>query len=1296
LNDEHLQYPLTFPQKSIWYLEKLYPGTGIGNIAGTLKVHERLDYDLINQAVNMLLLRNEAFRIRFREENRQPVQFVSPPQKYIMEQYDFTGKAPEELHTWDKKQTSVTFTLDGEALYYFAFLHINENTSGFFVRIHHCIADAWSLVQIGSEVMTYYYLLRDGLSLPEGTNPSYLEFIESEQQYLESLRFQRDREFWAQQFKQIPEPTTLKERTNNHVGLAAKRKSYVLPEKLVKKMKDHCEQNRASIFSLFFASMSIYLNRVRGCREITIGTPVLNRTNAREKKIIGMFISTVPLRIQMDGGIDFVEFSRLVDKTWYAALKHQKYPYDCLIRDIRDHSPGVDKLFDIAISYQNAKVDRESGLHNLEYRWHFNEFQSESLYLHINDREDEGKILLNYDYLTDLFYEKEIEFLHDHLIRLLWHALDNPARQLSNLHMLSESEMETVIHEFNQTDADYPRDLTVKDILEKQASLYPERIALSVDGLEVTYRELNARANRLAQKLREKSVGPERIVALLMPRCLEMVVAMLAVVKAGGAYLPIDPRYPIDRISYMLSDSEAPLLLTVTDASVPQGYCGDVLEINENSSGYPDAIHNNNLPTVNHPEDLLYVIYTSGSTGNPKGTMLEHRNVVRLLINDQFQFSFGPDDVWTMFHSYCFDFSVWEMYGAFFYGGKLVLVPRETAQDTAQFLKLLVKEQVTVLNQTPAAFYNLIHVEEKEPEKSLVLRYVIFGGEALKPSLLIPFRQRYPQTDLINMYGITETTVHVTYLKLTDEDLEKGISNIGRPIPTNRVYILDRFLNPLPIGVAGELCVSGDGVARGYLNNPTLTNERFVPSPFVSGERLYRSGDLARFFPKGDLEYLGRIDNQVKIRGHRIELGEIESRMLDFEGIREAVVITRDTLQSSKQLAAYYVADSIIDEESLYRFLNKNLPDYMIPAGLFQLTAMPINSNGKVDRKNLQSYEIAHEKKSVAFQPPSTEAQKRIAKVWQEVLCLENVGIHDNFFRLGGDSLAVVMAAAQLGEHVEFADFYQNPTIESLALALAEKQAGSFDRQLLMPLSTNSNQNRTIICFPYGGGTGIVYGDLAAAVEKASPQHSLYAVNLPGHDPGDDREMISNEETADLLVMEIQEKISGSLILYGHCVGTALTLETARKLKELGRDIEMVYLGGILPPGNTRLLGQNFDPWKFVPDKGIVKYLNRIGLPSLEAPKGRLDAIVKCFRHDVRSYYRFFYELDKSELGTIDIPVCCVVGDNDPVTRNYSNKFNRWDRYGRLVNLHVLEQAGHYFIKSNSKELASVLTLQKI
>ena len=1219
------------------------------------------------------------------------MQYFSEYAPYQIDVFDFATSGNEALYRWDQSQTAIPFSLDGGELYYCALIHFDDSSSGFYVKTHHCISDAWSLAQIGSEVMTYYHMLKSGTAIPEDPNPSYQGFIENEQQYLLSSRFQRDQDFWAAQFIKSPELTTLKLRMNKQVRLNAKRKSFLLPDKLVHKIKTHCTEHGTSIFAMFYAAMGIYLNRVKGSEDITIGTPVLNRTNAREKKTIGMFISTVPLRMTIDESLDFITLSRMVDQAWFSVLKHQKYPYEQLVRDVRNQNKGVEKLFDIAISYQNAKLSRVKDEQHLESRWHFNGHQVESFYLHINDRDDEGKLILNYDYLVDLFHEKEVAFIHDHVIRLLWHVLDNPNRQLSSVHMLSENEMKKVVHEFNQTEAGYPRTLTVTELFENQAANQPDRIALTLDGVHMTYRELNRRSNRLAHDLRSRGVSREKIVALLIPRSVEMIVAILAVIKAGGAYLPIDPAYPEERIHYMLSNSGTDLLLTTPDTSPIHAFDGIALTVDASTDYSLDAELDSNLGVINQPKDLLYVIYTSGSTGNPKGVMIEHQNLVRLIHNNRSCFHFTTEDVWTLFHSYCFDFSVWEMYGALLFGGRLVIVPRDTAQDTEQFLQLLQRENVTVLNQTPAAFYNLIRVEERKPEPLLSLRYVIFGGEALKPSLLRPFRNRYPNTELINMYGITETTVHVTSLMLSDEDLEKEISNIGRPIPTTRTYIVDRHLNPMPIGVPGELCVSGDGVGRGYLNNPQLTLERFMPNPFVPGERLYRSGDLARFFPRGDMEYLGRIDNQVKIRGHRIELGEIESRLLAYSGIQEAVVMTHETTMVTRQLLAYYVSSSPLCESSIRHFLAQTLPDYMIPAFLIHLDKLPLNANGKVDRDHLPGPDHLHET-SREFQLPVTEDQQRVFRVWRDVLGLDTISIHDNFFHIGGDSLAAVMVVNLLGPDIVFSDLYQYPTIASLAETLSKRHPRIPDSHLLMKLSDCTHPEIAIICFPYGGGSGTIYSDLAHAVAKNSNRHLVYGVNLPGHDPGDAREFLTIEEASEKLVGEINSLVSGRIIFYGHCVGSALALETARKLEQRGIAVESIFLGGIMPPSSTLLQKNNYDPWKLVSDSNILRFLGKIGLPRINVSKELLKGMVLSFRHDVRSYYRFFNELEKANIEKLCTPVHCVVGEKDLVTRNYDKKFHRWNRYAQKVRLLVINDANHYFIKSHSIELAELLT----
>jgi len=1286
---------LTYPQKSIWYLEKLNPGSGIGNIAATLRVAEVLDPALMTKAVQVLIERNEVLRFRFRELDGEPVQYLAPLEPYRLDFLDFREMGQDALFAWDREQTRTPFRLVDQPLFHFALLRIDETTSGFFARIHHLISDAWSLIQIGNEVLSYYRLLKAGRPLPEGTNPSYSEFIEAEQEYLRSERFASDRAYWTELFRVPPEVATLKSRTGGRIGLEAQRKTFLVPDRLATRIRTYCTENRTSMFALFFSALCIYLNRVRDLQDITLGTPVLNRTNHREKKTLGMFISTVPLRVQIDGDQDFVAFSRTVDKEWYSVLKHQKYPYDLLLKDVREQNRDVEHLFDIALSYQNAKLTRDGSDIPQEGRWHFNERQVESLYLHINDREGDGRIILNYDYLVDLFHPREIEFVHDHLLRLLWHALDNPTRKIARLHMLSEKEMETVVQRFNRTAAEYPRDATLSALFELQASLSPEAVAVTMDGESLTYRELNRRANRLAHRLRQLGVEPECIVALLMPRSIEMVVAILGVVKSGGAYLPIDPDTPPDRVRYLLEDSGAMALVAPSDWTGRLRYDGPVVDPYHMPAQGPEA--DQNPVPVNEPGDLLYVIYTSGSTGLPKGAMIEHRNVVRLLFNDRFPFSFGPEDCWTLFHSYAFDFSVWEMYGALLYGGRLVVVPKDVARDPGRFLDLLVRNRVTVLNQTPGAFAHLADAACRTGRPDLALRYVIFGGETLKPVLLRPFHTLYPLTRLVNMYGITETTVHVTYRDIDDEDIARDSRNIGKPIPTLRVHILDRNLNPLPIGIPGELCVGGDGVCRGYLNRDDLTAAKFVPDPFHPGGVLYRSGDLARFYPQGDIEYLGRIDTQVKIRGHRIELGEIESGLLRHDGIGEAKVTVLESPAGSR-LCAYFVPRIPIDVRELRAFLSGFLPDYMVPACYVPIEAMPLNGNGKIDAARLPDPDGILVSAADPM-PPETELQSSLLRIWRDVLGNSHIGIDDDFFQSGGDSLNAITILAMLDGRATFADLYRNPTVRTLSEAMEARRAAdtqgdsASEESLLIRLSRQAKPAPLhLVCFPYGGGNGTLFKDLADAVTQTSDHCDVYAVNLPGRDIGRPEALQSGSEVARRLAREIADRIQGELVLYGHCVGSALALETARCLREEGVRVRTVFVGGVLPPRSGKRLGKNHDPWRWVPDGALVRFLEWIGLSGLCIRKEYLGGMVRAFRHDVRHYYRFFREQEARGMDQLDIPVQCIVGERDPLTRRYHRQHRRWARYGRLTGVTVISGARHYFVKTHARTLALVLT----
>jgi amino acid adenylation domain-containing protein len=602
-----------------------------------------------------------------------------------------------------------------------------------------------------------------------------------------------------------------------------------------------------------------------------------------------------------------------------------------------------------------------------------------------------------------------------------------------------------VLEEWNATEAEYPARLCIHELFEAQVERTPDAVALVFGEEALSYAELNRRANRLAHHLRGFGVGPEARVGICVERGLDMIVGVLAVLKAGGAYVPLDPEYPQERLRYTLADSRPVLLLTqaalrgrIGDAGLP------VLALDDGAPAWAREPARDPERADLTPDHLAYVIYTSGSTGQPKGMGVAHRNVARLFGATDAWFGFGPQDAWTLFHSFAFDFSVWELWGALLHGGRLVAVPRETARSPEEFYALLCREGVTVLNQTPSAFRQLIAAQAAGAAEHR-LRYVVFGGEALEPSTLGPWfaRNADRRPRLVNMYGITETTVHVTYRPLVAADAERaGASPIGRRIPDLKTYVLDRRGEPAPTGVAGELYVGGAGVARGYLDRPELTAERFVPDPFGggAGARLYRSGDVARWLADGTLAYLGRNDAQVKVRGFRIEPGEVEARLSEHPGVREAVVLAREDTPGDRRLVAYYVArEEPVPAELLRAHLGERLAEHMVPAAYVCLDALPLTPNGKLDRGALPAPEgDAYARRG--YEAPVGETEQALAEIWAEVLGVERVGRLDNFFELGGHSLLVVQLVERMRErglHAGVRALFVAPTLAELAAAVS-------------------------------------------------------------------------------------------------------------------------------------------------------------------------------------------------------------------------------------------------------------------
>ncbi|MGQ3054627.1 MAG: amino acid adenylation domain-containing protein, partial [Roseateles sp.] len=696
---------------------------------------------------------------------------------------------------------------------------------------------------------------------------------------------------------------------------------------------------------------------------------------------------------------------------------------------------GANPLFQVLFNHQRGDGAALQGLPGLTLTECELSAQAAQFELTLETTEDaDGRVHASLRYAAELFEPKTIERMAGHYLAVLNAMADRPGQAVGDVALLGEAER-TQLASFGARRQSAGAGEPIHRLIEQQVRLHPDAPALSFEDQSLSYGELNARANRLAHRLIALGVKPEAKVGIAVERSLEMVVGILAILKAGGAYVPLDPEYPVDRLSYMVEDSGIALLLAQSHIRVPgtealQVLALDTLDVSGEPSGDPQV--------AMHGDHLAYVIYTSGSTGRPKGAQLCHRNVSRLLDATDAWFAFGEQDVWTMFHSYAFDFSVWEIFGALCTGGRLVVVPFWVSRSPEDFLRLLRKERVTVLNQTPSAFGQLTSLPQAS-EGGLALRTVIFGGEALDPQRLHGWIERYGDDSprLINMYGITETTVHVTYRRITAADLDRSRSPVGIAIPDLGLQVLDGQLNPAPLGVAGELYVSGAGLARGYLNRQGLTAERFIATD--DGERLYRTGDLVKWNAEGQLEYLGRIDHQVKVRGFRIELGEIEAGLLAQPEVREAVVIA-DEGPAGTRLVGYVSGQGAqdIDTAALRERLGESLPEYMVPAVLVVLDALPLNSNGKVDRKALPApaFTASH-----AYEAPQGDTEEKLAVIWAEVLGVERVGRHDNFFELGGHSLLSARLVARLhaGMHSELTirDVFQHPSLAAMAARIA-------------------------------------------------------------------------------------------------------------------------------------------------------------------------------------------------------------------------------------------------------------------
>ncbi|HBO4449931.1 TPA: pyoverdine non-ribosomal peptide synthetase PvdD [Pseudomonas aeruginosa] len=1175
LADRQQPLALSFAQERQWFLWQLEPESAAYHIPSALRLRGRLDVDALQRSFDSLVARHETLRTRFRLEGGRSYQQVQPAVSVSIEREQF---GEEGLIERIQAIVVQPFDLERGPLLRVNLLQLAEDDHVLVLVQHHIVSDGWSMQVMVEELVQLYAAYSQGLDVVLPALPiQYADYALWQRSWMEAGEKERQLAYWTgllggeQPVLELPFDRPRPAR-QSHRGAQL---GFELPRELVEAVRALAQREGASSFMLLLASFQALLYRYSGQADIRVGVPIANRNRVETERLIGFFVNTQVLKADLDGRMGFDELLAQARQRALEAQAHQDLPFEQLVEALQpERNASHNPLFQVLFNHQSEirSVTPEVQLEDLRLEGLAWDGQTAQFDLTLDIQEDENGIWASFDYATDLFDASTVERLAGHWRNLLRGIVANPRQRLGELPLLDAPERRQTLSEWNPAQREYAVQGTLQQRFEEQARQRPQAVALILDEQRLSYGELNARANRLAHCLIARGVGADVPVGLALERSLDMLVGLLAILKAGGAYLPLDPAAPEERLAHILDDSGVRLLLTQGHLleRLPRQAGVEVLAIDGLVlDGYAES---DPLPTLS-ADNLAYVIYTSGSTGKPKGTLLTHRNALRLFSATEAWFGFDERDVWTLFHSYAFDFSVWEIFGALLYGGCLVIVPQWVSRSPEDFYRLLCREGVTVLNQTPSAFKQLMAVacSADMATQQPALRYVIFGGEALDLQSLRPWFQRFGdrQPQLVNMYGITETTVHVTYRPVSEADLKGGlVSPIGGTIPDLSWYILDRDLNPVPRGAVGELYIGRAGLARGYLRRPGLSATRFVPNPFPggAGERLYRTGDLARFQADGNIEYIGRIDHQVKVRGFRIELGEIEAALAGLAGVRDAVVLAHDGVGGT-QLVGYVVADSAEDaerlRESLRESLKRHLPDYMVPAHLMLLERMPLTVNGKLDRQALPQPDASLSQQ--AYRAPGSELEQRIAAIWSEILGVERVGLDDNFFELGGHSLLLLMLKERIGDTCQATLSISQLMTHASVAEQAACIEGQARESLLVPLN-GRREGSPLFMFHPSFGSVHCYKTLAMALRDRHPVKGVVCRALLGAG----REVPEwDDMVAEYAEQLLQEHPEGVFNLAGWSLGGNLAMDVAARLEQRGRQV--AFVGWIDAPAPVRV-----------------------------------------------------------------------------------------------------------------------------
>jgi len=1385
--------PLSFAQQRMWFAHQIAPESSAYTIFSAVRLTGRLDVVVLRRSLEEVVRRHESLRTTFIVVDDQPVQVIAPAHMLTIPIIDLRALPADVRATTAQCATSAAaaepFDLMHGPLFRIQLLWLDESEYILLVALDHIVSDGWSVGILLREIATLYDAFARGQPSPLPELPiQYADFAVWQREWLEGKQLERQLGYWRAQLAGAPE---LLELPLDHPRppvqrFRGARRSFLISASLINTLRALSRAEGATLFMVLMATFQTLLHRYSGQPDILVGSGIANRPRRETEGLIGCLINILLFRADFSRDLSFRQLLTQVRKTVLEAQDHQDLPFEKLVEALQvkrdlSYNPLAQVML-VLLSAPTAGVALP-GVKMQSVEAMRLDVQLDLL-LYFTESADDLHGALQYN--TDLFEPATITRLLGHFQVLLEAIAAAPDEPLAAQPLLTAEERQTILVAWNSTTTPYPATRCIHQLFQEQAARTPDAVAVVCDlqdketrrpgdkqitgritsdgsafSLQLTYGELNRRADQLANHLIALGVAPGTRVGVCVERSVELVIGLMGIAKAGGAYVPLDPAYPPERLAFMLDDSGATVVLIHT--SIDKSGTGTIYRAPTTDDGATiDHIIQNRVPRRGEskivnlsadwpliarapaasaaavtPADLLYVIYTSGSTGQPKGVMLDHRGRVNNFCDFNQRFQIGPGDRLLAISSLSFDMSAYDVFGTLTAGGTIILPEPAREHDPAHWAELMLQHDITIWHSAPALLHMLLeYLDERPALAPRALRLVLLGGDWIPVTMPDRLKALVAGVRVISLGGATESSMDSTIYEIERSDPSWKSIPYGQPMFNQRSYILDRHMQPVPIGIAGELYLGGVGLSWGYFARPDLTAERFVPNPWGSGVRgqgsgvtdqapdpraptpdpwlrLYKTGDRACYRAGGMIELLGRMDHQVKIRGLRIELGEIEARLRRHPAVQQCVVVVREDVPDDRQLVAYVVpaetlnaerrtmnrpewsSSSFIVERSalaadLRAFLAEQLPDYMLPAAFVLLDALPLTPNGKLDRAALPAPETAP--RDAIYVPPRTPLEQHLASVWAETLHVEQVGIDDDFFELGGDSFKAIRTVWKSGMGITLLDLFTHPTIRELAQHAAKHERT--ERGLLYPLKRPAREPaRTLVCIPYGGGSAIIYRPLAEALPD---DYAVYSIALPGHDLNRDADPLQPiDEIAARCVAEIRAQVHDPFLLYGHCAGVALTLAIARLLEDAGRAATTVYLGGALPPlqlsGAQVFLSKAFQRFRPMNERRLVRFMRSLGGFNEVVDPAELRFVLDAFVHDGQAAADYFSRTFAVEQQKLSAPIVCVVGDRDPLTKTYRERYREWSFFSDSITLAVVSGGDHYFVKHRAAQVAELI-----